>query len=262
MLARLAERARPTYEAIGARVRAGPVINSDETSARVRGRNWWQWAFGTPEASYHLIVPSRGGDVIDAFLGDAAPEVWGSDLWAPQVGTAADRHQLCLGHQLRALTYAGEADVGAERAWAHALRHVFGRALRLHRERGRVSPETFARRRVLIERATDRLVFGPPLAPATEARRLQKRYREHRASLYVFLERDDVEPTNNAAERDLRNSVIHRKVTGGYRSARGAEASAIFTSLLATARKRGDNLLDALRAVAGPSPLQAAGMAT
>ncbi len=71
-----------------------------------------------------------------------------------------------------------------------------------------------------------------------------------------------MEPTNNAAERDLRTSVIHRKVTGGYRSAWGAEASAIFTSLLATARKRGDNLYDALRAVAGPSPLQAAGMAT
>lgn len=42
----------------------------------------------------------------------------------------------------------------------------------------------------------------------------------------------------------------------------GAEASAIFTSLLATARKRGQNAYAALRAVAGPSPLQSAGMAT
>ncbi len=40
-LRRLAERARPEYEAIGARVWAGPVINSDETSARVRGQNQW-----------------------------------------------------------------------------------------------------------------------------------------------------------------------------------------------------------------------------
>jgi transposase len=79
ILARLAERARPAYEAIGAEVRAGPVIQSDETSARVRGRNWWQWVFGTPTASYHVIAPSRGGDVIDAFLAGTAPAVWGSD---------------------------------------------------------------------------------------------------------------------------------------------------------------------------------------
>ena len=87
-------------------------------------------------------------------------------------------------------------------------------------------------------------------------------YRTHRDSLYVFLHRDDVEPTNNSSERDLRPSVIHRKVIGGFRSAWGTEALAIRTTILATAHKQGQNLLDALRAVAGPSPLHAAGLAT
>lgn len=59
-LGRLAERARPTDEAIGAQARASPVLGSDETSARVHGRNWWQWVFQTPRASYHLLAPSRG----------------------------------------------------------------------------------------------------------------------------------------------------------------------------------------------------------
>ena len=100
-------------------------------------------------------------------------------------------------------------------------------------------------------------MFDRYVAPKTEAARLQQRYRVHRDSLYGFLDRDDVEPTNNSSERDLRPSVIHRKVSGGFRSAWGAEASAIRTSILATARKQGQNLLDAFRAVAGPSPLQA-----
>jgi len=78
----------------------------------------------------------------------------------------------------------------------------------------------------------------------------------------VFLYRDDIEPTDNGSERDLRHAVIHRKVTGGYRSEWGAEASAIVTTLLTTARKRGENLLEALRAVAGPTPLHAADMVT
>ena len=120
-----------------------------------------------------------------------------------------------------------------------------------------VTPETFARRRRLIENATDRLVFDRYVAPKTEAARLQQRYRTHRAGLYVFLARDDVEPTNNSSERDLRPAVIHRKVIGGFRSDCGAEASAIRTSILTTARKKGQNLFGAFLAIAGPSPLDA-----
>jgi transposase len=259
-LARLAERARPTYAAIGAEVRASPVLGSDETSARVNGRNWWQWVYQTPSASYHEIIPSRGAAVIEAFLQGAEPEVWASDLWAPQVGTAAGAHQVCLSHQIRDLTYAVEADNLDGRIWAVALRHVFGRAIHLHAQRAALSPAQFARRRVRVINAAERLVFGPPLGVGM-AGRLQRRYRQHWDALFVFLARGDVEPTNNASERDLRNSVIHRKVTGGYRSAWGAEASAILTTVLTTARKRGDNLWAALRTLAGPSPLDAAVMA-
>ena len=255
-LRRLVERARPTYAAIREAVRGSPVINSDETGARVDGRTQWQWVFQTPEASYHVIAPSRGGEVIDAFLDGVEPEVWGSDLWAPQILTPATEHQICLSHQERDLTFAVEADTGEARRWAIELRHVFGRAIRLHHEREQVTPATFTRRRLLIENATDRLVFDRYVAPKTEAARLQQRYRSHRDSLYVFLHRDDVEPTNNSSERDLRPSVIHRKVIGGFRSTWGAEASAIRTTILATARKQGRNLLDAFRAGAGPSPLQ------
>jgi transposase len=253
-LRRLVEQARPAYVAIRETVRGSPVINADETSARVAGTTQWQWVFQTPEASYHVIAPSRGGEVIDAFRDGVEPEVWGTDLYAPHMLTPAGAHQICMSHQARDLTFAVEADPLSERMWAIELRHVFGRAIKLYHERDEISPASFARRRTLIEHATDRLVFSQYVAPKTEAARLQKRYRTHRDSLFVFLERTDVEPTNNSSERDLRPSVIHRKVIGGFRSAWGAEASAIRTSILATARKQGRNLLDAFLAIAGPSP--------
>jgi len=264
-LRRLAERARPTYEAIGAEVRAGPVIGSDETGARVAGRTAWQWVFQTPKASYHVIVPRRNAEVIAAFLGETRPEGWVSDLWSPQVQVDADAHQLCLSHQIRNVTYAVEADGYTGRVWAVELRHLFGRAIHLHGIRDTLTPASFTRRRRRIENAVDRLVFRtflPEQPDTANARRLQERYREHRASLFVFFDRPDVPPTNNASEQDLRPSVIHRKVTGGYRSQRGADISAIFTSLLTTARKQGGNLFQALRSVAGPSPLHAAGLPT
>jgi transposase len=256
-LRRLIERARPAYLAIRETVRGSPVINADETSARVAGKTHWQWVFQTPEASYQVIAPSRGGEVIDAFLDGVEPEVWGTDLYAPHMLTRAGAHQICHSHQARDLTFAVEADPLNERMWAIGLRHVFGRAITLYHDRDEVTAEAYARRRTLIENATDRLVFSQYVAPKTEAARLQKRYRTHRDSLYVFLYRHDVDPTNNSSERDLRPSVIHRKVIGGFRSAWGAEASAIRTSILATARKQGQNLLDAFLAIAGPSPLLA-----
>src|SRR5439155_1481776 len=110
-------------------------------------------------------------------------------------------------HQDRDLTFASEADPDHELIWALDLRHLFGRAIRLYHERAEVTPATFARRRLLIENATDRLVFDRYVAPKTEAARLQQRYRAHRDRLYAIVQHDDVEPTNNSSERDLRPSV-------------------------------------------------------
>jgi transposase len=48
---------------------------------------------------------------------------------------------------------------------------------------------------------------------------LQNRFRLHREKLLTFLDYPDVPPTNNASEQAIRTSVIHRKVTNGFRSA-------------------------------------------
>ena len=95
-LARLAQRIKPAAEAIREQVRASPTINADETGVRVDGRNWWHWVFQTPTASYHVVVPSRGADVVEQFLGEARPEAWGSDAFPSQLAAPAARHQLCL----------------------------------------------------------------------------------------------------------------------------------------------------------------------
>src|SRR5215210_3712456 len=260
-LTRLAERARPAYAAIGAEVRGSPVQGSDETRARVKGQYRCHWVFQTDRASYHLLAKTKGAAVIDDFLAGAEPEVWISDLAPAQLGAPAAAHQVCLAHQLRDLQYAIDADAPVGVRWAVALQRVFRRGIHLHRTREQITPTSFARRRTLIEHAAERLIFRD-WAGTGEAGNLQRRYAKYGQDLFVFLERDDVEPTNNASERDLRNSVIHRKVTGGYRSDWGAQASMILISILTTARKQGQGYFAALRGVAGPSPLQPAGMSS
>jgi transposase len=248
-LRRAAQRLRPQAGAIGEQVRASPHIGSDETSARVEGRTHWQWVFQTPTASYHVIVPRRNGAVVQEFLGDAAPATWVSDLWKPQLGARAARHQICLAHQLRALQYVVDRE---QSAWARDCQALFRLAIhRAHqRDRGELSGAAFAAAVRKIEATCDRLLATP--VEGAEASRLWVRFREHRASLFVFLDDPAVPPTNNASEQALRHSVVHRKVTGGFRSDWGAEAHAIVTTVLDTARKRGDDLLATLHTTLGP----------
>jgi transposase len=247
-LRRVATRLQSQAAAIREQVRASPVIGSDETSARVNGRTHWQWVFQTPTASYHVIVPRRNGAVVQDFLGDAEPQTWVSDLWKPQLGARAQRHQICLSHQLRELQYVLDAE---QSAWAAAFQGLLRAAIHLAHERdaGRWSLDAYAAAVAMVEAWCVALLRTP--VPGAEASRLWVRFRTHREHLFVFLYDPAVPPTNNASEQALRHSVVHRKVTGGFRSDWGAAAHAIVTTVLDTARKHGDDLLTTLHAALG-----------
>ena len=108
MLRRAARPFADAADAIAAIVRSSPVIASDETSARVAGKTWWQWTFGAATAVYHTIVPTRGKVVATEFLDGAEPDVWISDRLAAQ-GGHAKAHQVCLAHLIRDAQYAIDA---------------------------------------------------------------------------------------------------------------------------------------------------------
>ena len=247
-LRRAAQRLRPQATRIGADVRASPVIGSDETSARVNGRTHWQWVFQTPTASYHVIAPRRNGDVVQEFLGGAVPATWVSDLWKPQLNAGAARHQICLAHQLRELQYVVDKE---HSAWAQDCLALFRLAIhRAHqRDQGELWGAAYTAAVRKIEADCAALLAHP--VEGAEASRLWGRFREHRERLFVFLYDPTVPPTNNASEQALRRSVVHRKVTGGFRSDWGADAHAIATTVLDTARKRGEDLLATLHAALG-----------
>jgi transposase len=85
MLARAAEPFAECAEEIHETVRNSPVIASDETSARVKGKSHWQWTFVAATAVAHLIAPTRGKIVPKEFLGGAKPKVWLSDRLAAPI---------------------------------------------------------------------------------------------------------------------------------------------------------------------------------
>jgi transposase len=69
------------------------------------------------------------------------------------------------------------------------------------------------------------------------------------------LYRTDVEPTNNVAERALRHSVVHRKVTNGFRSLWGTNTYAALASVIDTAELSGVRAFDAILSLFAPPSL-------
>jgi transposase len=108
MLARAGTPLTAAAETTAAEVRRSKVVASDETSARVEGKNWWQWVLVSSTAVHHLIADRRGAAVLTDFLGETKPDVWIADRYAAQAGHGNER-QLCLAHLLRDAQYAIDA---------------------------------------------------------------------------------------------------------------------------------------------------------
>lgn len=246
MLARAETPLTAAAETTAAEVRRSKVVASDETSARVEGKNWWQWVLLSSTAVHHLIANSRGAAVLTDFLGDTKPDVWVADRYAAQAGHGNER-QLCLAHLLRDAQYA--IDTG-DTGFAPGFYKLLQRAVAIGHRRSELKNTTLAQYRADLDRRLDRLLA---VNPTTEAgHQLARGIRKCRGDLFVFVTHRDVPATNNECERALRPSVIFRKVTGGFRSQWGARTYADALSVIATGRLHGRSALQALRdALAG-----------
>lgn len=246
IIERAGKNAAPAAEEIKQQVIHSAVIQSDETSARVEGRNWWQWVFLGGQAAYHTIVPSRSAEEIASVMGEACAEVWVSDCFSAQLKAPATIFQLCLAHQLRDLQRV--LDASPEEEWARLAQELFRAAIHLkHRFVETPSGMTLAgylRRVSEIDNQLDRLLEQQTASEA--AHKLQARFIKHRDKLLTFLHYPEVPPTNNESERALRTSVVHRKVTNGFRSKWGAKAYASLQTIISTAKQKGEGVFQSL----------------
>ena len=76
-------------DTIATAVRVSPVVGSDETSARVRGKTWWQWVLLSSTAICHIIADTRAATVVSTFLQGMQPEIWVADRYGGQLGHGA-----------------------------------------------------------------------------------------------------------------------------------------------------------------------------
>jgi transposase len=247
IMQRAGVRAIENVKVVEADIQQSAVIYCDETTSRVDSNTFWQWVFSSATAVFHVIRFNRSVDVIKDTMGDHKAKVWISDCYGAQMNAPSQEHQLCLAHQLRNLQAVVEQY--PKDFWARHIQILFRYAIHLHNQRQKIPEPVFFSKVERIELLFDKVLNQTLDKPDTL--RLQKRYRKYRASLFVFLYRPDVSPTNNVSERYLRPSVIHRKVTGCFRSRWGAKGYAALKSLIDTGALSGVSPFDVIQNLFG-----------
>ena len=244
MLARARQPLLAPAAAIQTTVTASPVVCSDETSARVSGKTWWEWVFIGTFAVLHVIRPSRGKAVVQDLFGSLQPLVWVSDMLGSQRG-----HALQCGRSAWRICCATRAMPSSA-----AIPHSAPRSSACC-----CAPSPSADDESGCKTPRCGSIWPTSIAGSTGSWRLS-RWASRGASCAsaspptgricsCSSPTADVPYTNNVSERHLRPSVIFRKVTNGFRCEWGAETYAAFRSVVSTAKANRASVLDILRFV-------------
>ncbi len=231
---KLARTARPVYEELLEAIRQCSVVNADETGWRIGTLSAWLWVFAHRDLTVYTIRANRSSDVVLDMLGIQFAGILTSDGFLAY----DDRRlkdwlkQKCLSHLLKDLKEMDETKKGRALHFARQATRLLQEALALKRQKPTLPPRTFSRQARSLETQLDRLIAKSRRFSDPDNARFAKRLRKHRPHLLRFLYVDDLEPTNNLAERMLRPAVITRKTNGCNRTQDGATAHSILASVL------------------------------
>ena len=244
----LAKMARPVYQELLEAVRSCSVVHADETGWRIGILAAWLWVFTNREISVYAIRDNRSSDVVVEVLGEEFKGVLVSDCFLAydQQRLADWFKQKCIGHLLKELDEMQERKTGRAVCFAQELTRLLQAALALKAEKPNLEAISFAQQAQALEAHLDALIAPQRRLKDADNIRFAKRLRKHRSHILRFLYVDELDATNNQAERMLRPAVITRKTNGCNRSASGAEAHAILSSVLVTCRQRSIPILDYL----------------
>jgi len=238
---RAADAVQPQYVAILDRIRDAPILYVDETSIDVQGKKQWIWAFTTPSETFVVIRKSRGTKVLLEVLTRRFEGIIVCDGWKPY---AKFTKQL-------------------QRCWAHLLRESKDLADKIEE-----AVPLHEALKDLYEKLTIAIEKDPPPQVRIELREMaREKLRQLIAKEYIsekvkklvgkisngfdywftFVINPGVEPTNNRAERALREHVVIRKIVGTLRNDKGTSIHERIMTVLATWEQNGLDCIQMLK---------------
>jgi len=216
--------------------RHAPVKHADETSWRTNGRNGYAWLFATPDMSIFQFGKNRSSKVPQAVFGrEKLPGVLVVDRYAAYNKVPCDL-QYCYAHLLRDVQdlekeFPDDSEIAT---FVAVVAPLLSLAMGLRRQD--MGDEEFYRQAARLRSEIKEAMAQP--AKHAGIRRIQDIFTEHESRMFHWASNRAVPADNNLAERDLRPSVIARKVSFGSVTDAGAEVRSTFTSIVTTLRKR------------------------
>lgn len=235
-LHRLSRSFHPALKQLKEEYRRAPVRHADETGWRTDGHNGYSWLFCTDRVSLCLYRQMRSASVVKEVLGE-------KDLDGVLV---VDRYngynkircriQYCYAHLLRDVEdlrdeFAEEAEV---QTFTTTVIPLLSEAMHLHGKT--LSDEQYYRAAGSLKRKIEQVMKAE--ARHLGIRRIQDLFIEKAERMYQWAKDRRVPADNNRAERELRPTVIARKVSFGSQSEAGAKTREVLMSVMQTLKKR------------------------
>lgn len=223
------------------------LVHLDESGVRVGGKLHWLHVASTEKLTCYGIHPKRGTEALEAL--DIVPRCRGwvmHDHWVPYFTYEHCLHALCNQHLLRELKFLAEEH---QELWAADLSRYLRHLKERVRGQGPLGESQFkaalARFRALVRRGRK----GHPgrVGRQSKAANLLDRLEGFALCFLAFLWEPTVPFTNNQAEQDIRMIKVRQKISGGFRTLKGARVFARIRSYLSTCRKQGRNLWTAIQ---------------
>jgi len=249
---RVADRLRPAYEEVKESVRESDVIYVDETGFPVDGDQHWAWTFVTDTEVLYTIDESRGSQVLEEVLGEEFAEdaTLSCDGWSAYP-SYHPKLQRCWAHLLREGDYLAEQYEEAE--WiAEELHDLFDQLTAF--DDGDPPASAREQKRAEASLHLEWLVRQEYSVP--EVQELVEKIKNGLGHWLTFVTEPEVDPTNNRAERALREQVVLRKMFRSLRSAEGVMIHETITTMLATWQQRGLDPPEQLQSVLGGRELK------
>jgi hypothetical protein len=238
---RTAGRVVPSFDHLIEDVRGAAGVFADETSWYVGAPGYWLWTFTTTDTTVYHVDRGRGRQVVLDLLGPKFAGILVSDCLASYEGLPYRTHK-CLAHHQRAIAEARKRPDTKDPKYLDEWKLLFTMVNALWKHRAGLGEQEFARRRGHLESWLDRLLAEPRTQSGDES--IRRRIGKRRDVVLGCLDDPAAEPTNNRAERSLRDpGVIARKLSCGNKTESGKVAWERLTSLALTCQQRGHDFV-------------------
>lgn len=236
LLHRAAHRLEGVFLSICQHLEQSSVLHSDETGWWVNGKRSL-WVLCNQAATRYEIVSSKTKETVQQLLGKFKGVLVSDCLNSYDFLDLSQ--QKCYAHHLKALAQAQRAYEQKQQqpsVYLNQLKQTLQQALLIKTVWADIETQ---RRQETLERLAQQfqhLLHSPCLDPFEQA--MRERLRKQQDHLLTFLHYPDVPATNNLAERQLRPAVIHRKISAGNKTDKGASTWQILAPIAATCQQQ------------------------